>query len=307
MATPPAGAPGSAIEWTVRTGGAVPDVSVGPARQPVARIARSSTAFRTIIGPPRRCRVTLDGARVEPREQMAKRQEASPPVPKCPNRPVESVASQDRSRHPRLARALLCARWTCLGLARSPSGRRSTEPAARSSPTCVGPRPVGGVHAPRDAPTDGDPLYAPTGPERRPARGTLAPRVRGLARVAFLFICSRPSLAACAGSMASDSPWELSVGGQVGVPRGYVQVRENQIRGNAPATAPRSRDRYLGIADPRCRIPSDGARRSPVDIRLGLSLRQQPTAYRGRVQWYDATGRHGYRHSPRVFPPHGAL
>jgi len=31
--------------------------------------------------------------------------------------------------------------------------------------------------------------------------------------------------------MASDSPWELSVGGQVGVPRGYVQVRENQIRG----------------------------------------------------------------------------
>ena len=88
-----------------------------------------------------------------------------------------------------------------------------------------------GVHAPRDAPTDGDPVYAPTGPERRPARGTLAPRVRGLARVAFLFICSRPSLAACAGSMASDSPWELSVGGQVGVPRGYVQVRENQIRG----------------------------------------------------------------------------
>src|SRR5438128_180500 len=53
MATPPAGAPGSAIEWTVRTDGAVADVSVGPARQPVARIARSSTAFRTIIGPPR--------------------------------------------------------------------------------------------------------------------------------------------------------------------------------------------------------------------------------------------------------------
>src|SRR5439155_9937529 len=234
MATPPAGAPGSAIEWTVRTGGAVPDVSVGPARQPVARSARSSTVFRTIIGPPRRCRVTLDRARVEPREQMAKRQEASPPVPKCPNRPVESVASQDRSRHPRLARALLCARWTCLGLARSPSGRRSTEPPTRSFVTgvCGSSPAIGrGVHAPRDAPTDGDPVYAPTGPERRPARGTLAPRVRGLARVAFLFICSRPSLAACAGSMVSDSPWELSVGGQVGVPRGYVQVRENQIRG----------------------------------------------------------------------------
>jgi hypothetical protein len=55
--------------------------------------------------------------------------------------------------------------------------------------------------------------------------------VRGLAHVAFVFICPRSSLATCAGSASPDSPWEFSVGGQVGVPRGYVQVRENGIRG----------------------------------------------------------------------------
>src|SRR5437870_1475117 len=302
MATPPAGAPGSAIEWTVRTDGAVADVSVGPARQPVARIARSSTAFRKIIGPSRGCRVTLRGARVEPREQMGKRQEASPPVPKCPNRPIESVAIQDRSRYPRLVRALLCARWTCLGLARSPRPQVNRTTRSFVTGVCGSSPAIGrGVHAPRDAPTDGDPVYAPTGPERRPARGTLAPRVRGLARVAFLFICSRPSLAACAGSMASDSPWELSVGGQVGVPRGYVQVRENQIRGtrlqlHRDLGIDTSESLTLGAA---YHLTALDALRLTFDSVLLYGSSRLPT----KVEFNGTTlrGRHGYRHSPRVF------
>src|SRR5437667_259743 len=142
MATPPAGAPGSTIEWTVRTDGAVADVSVGPARQPVARIARSSTAFRTIIGPPRGCRVTLPGA-------------------------------------------------------------RDTGPEGERSGTCRVP-----VH-----------LLAP-----------LACRVCRIDGV-------RQSLGAFRGR-PGGSPQGLRPG-----------ARESNSR-NAPATAPRSRDRYLGIADP---------------------------------------------------------
>ena len=56
-------------------------------------------------------------------------------------------------------------------------------------------------------------------------------RVRTRASLIGVLLWASSSFAASAGSTSPDGSWELSVGGQVGVPRGYVQVRENQIRG----------------------------------------------------------------------------
>jgi hypothetical protein len=84
--------------------------------------------------------------------------------------------------------------------------------------------------------------------------------LRSGAGLALVFICSNSSLVACAVSTSPDSAWELSVGGQVGVPRGYVQVRENHVPGTRLQL-----HRDLGIDTSESLVVGAAYRLTPLD------------------------------------------